>query len=86
MTSVLIYVIVITASYPYPTSNAVKTPFGHIALIKILLLYIIILGFTSYLLAFSGIPTINHFDKIFSQHKIKVCIFYGIMNTYGTLP
>ena len=40
----------------------------------------------AYLVALSGIPTINHFDKFFSYHKIKVCIFYGIMNTHETIP
>lgn len=77
---------VLLASYPDSTSNAVKTSFIQIALIKILLLFIIILCFMSYLVALSGIPTINHFDKFFSYHKIKVCIFYGVMNTHETIP
>lgn len=78
--------IVMLASYPDSTFNAVKTSFSQIALIKILLLFIIILCFMSYLVGLSGIPTINHFDKFFSYHKIKVCIFYGIMNTHETIP
>lgn len=78
--------IVMLASYSDPTSNVVKTSFRQIALIKILLLFIIILWFMAYLVALSGIPTINHFDKFFSYHKIKVCIFYGIMNTHETIP
>lgn len=79
--------IVMLTSYPDSTSNAVKTSFNQIALIKILLLFIIIQCFMSYLVALSGIPTINHFDKFFSYHKIKVCIFfYGIMNTHETIP
>lgn len=60
--------------YPDPTSNAVKTSFSQIALIKILLLFIIILCFMSYLFALSNISTINHFDKFFSYYKIKVWI------------
>lgn len=82
MTSILIYLTVIVASYPDPAFNAVKTSFGQIALIKISLLYIIILWFMSYLVSLSGIPTINHFDQFFNQRKMKVCIFYGIMNTH----
>lgn len=78
--------IVMSASYPDSTSNAVKTPFSQIALIKILLLFIIILCFMSYLVALSGIPTIKHFDTFFSYRKIKVFIFYGIMNTHETIP
>lgn len=61
--------------YPDPTSNIVKTSFSRIALIKILLLFIIILCFMSYLVALSNISTINHFDKFFSYYKIKVWIF-----------
>lgn len=78
--------IVMLASYSDSTFNAVKTSFSRIALIKILLLFIIILCFMSYLVALSGIPTINHFDTFFSYHKIKVCIFYGVMNTHETIP
>lgn len=74
------------ASYPDSTSNVVKTSFNQIALIKILLLFIIILCFMSYLVALSDIPTINHFDKYFSYYKIKVCLFYGTMNTHETIP
>lgn len=78
--------IVMLASYPDSAFNAVKTSFSQIALIKILLLFIIILCFMRYLVALSGIPTINHFDKFFSYHKIKVCVFYGVMNTHETHP
>ena len=78
--------IVMLASYADRTSNVVKTSFSRIALIKILLLFIIILCFMSYLVALSSIPSINHFDTFFSHRKIKVCVLYGIMNTHGTIP